>query len=108
MNTYDVIYLLKPDYEDTKRGGKDWWKLTWRPIWRHTFSVYTSQWWGSGWSFGISYNNTDADNGWNRYYKHRSIRINLYRLDIHAWIRWDFIVHKDGPSDAGEKRPLVF
>ena len=105
MGCYDVIYMLKPDYEDIKNGGKDWWKLKWRPIWRETYSIYCRKRF-SGFNIGITYNNSDARNGWHRYYKHRHLRIGLLLWEFEMWIRYDFIVHKDGPSDATERKPL--
>ena len=37
--SYPFIYKLQPHYEDTKNGGKDWWKLKWKPIFGATYRV---------------------------------------------------------------------
>ena len=102
--SYEVIYMLKPKYEDLKRGGAGWWKLQWRPIWKQTFSAYYERRSSSWFSFQLM--NWDARNGWHRSYKHRLVFLTIFTFKFAAWVRWDFMVHKDGPSDASEKRPL--
>lgn len=103
MSAYDVIYLLKPHYETEP----NWWKLRWSPIWRHTFSFYRvgyTRWW----NWGIRSYRCDANNGWGRSYSHWFLDLELAGHSFMFWIRWNFIVHKDGPLDVAEenKRPL--
>lgn len=106
MSAYDVIYLLKPHYEDTRRGGNGWWKLKWRPIWRQTYSIYLTKSFNA-YRLGIFCYKSDANNGWNRHYKHRTLELFFLNLGLSFWIRYDFIVHKDGPGDMGYSKPLV-
>jgi len=116
--SYDEIYKLKPLYEDLKRGGPGWYKLRWKPIWFGTIYIYPE------WTFnkmgkiiwqrhpamlGLDiYNGNAAHNGWNRSYERLDITIGLIFVKIRIWIKYDYIVHKDGPSDVSEenKRPL--
>ncbi len=106
MSAYDVIYMLKPKYEDKIRGGEGWWKLQWKPIWKETYSAYLSKGYNS-WRLGLFYYNSDARNGWHRSYKHRTFEIYFFKWSFSCWIRYDFMVHKDGPSDMGVSKPLV-
>jgi hypothetical protein len=103
MSFYDFIYKLKPAYEDIKDGGVGWYKLEWKPIKMGTWNFYIF----SGhklWSFDIWESN--AHNGWNRYWDGLHIRLGLYFIEINFWVRWNICVHKDGPADASIKRPL--
>ena len=100
--SYEVIYKLKPVSE----VEPDWWRLRWRPIWKHTFSIYILKSFGR--NFGFRTYSCDANNGWNRSYRHQFLEIEGFGYRITTWIRWRFIVHKDGPSDVADsdKRPL--
>jgi len=99
VNCYDVIYKLDPVAE-VEPG---WWRLRWRPIWRHTFSAYRCQWLKL---IGVEWWRSDARNGWNRSYKHFGIRIGVGFLVFEGWVKWNFVVHQDGPSDVSIRRPL--
>ena len=102
--THDIVYYMLPiAYEDTKRGGIGWYKLSWRPIWRGTFSFFISH----HHLFGIYCYRCDADNGWGRFYKHLYIEFGLAAITIAFWIKWDFLCHKDGPMDSSIRRPLA-
>ena len=102
MTAYDVIYLLKP----IKEVEPGWWKLRWRPIWRHTFSIYTSK--NFDWfTWGFRCVRCDAQNGWNRSYNHFVFDMDFGKLGgLNFWIRWNFIVHQDGPGDVSNPKPL--
>lgn len=96
---YDAIYLLKPVHQ-TEPG---WWKLKWRPLWRQTFSIYRS----SMPLLGLYWYRTDARNGWGRSYNHFTINFGLGFVSWSFWIRWNFVVHSDGPSDLNPRRPIT-
>lgn len=102
IDNYDVIYLLKLDYEEEP----DWWKLKWKPMYRHTYSFYFVKGVHRH-STGIRAYRADAKNGWNRSYKHLVISLFFSKWEVTFWIRWNFIVHKDGPGDIRDKRPLI-
>lgn len=97
---YEDIYELKPVYE-TDPG---WWKLRWRPLWRKTFSV-----WFSRYSTGLGFRwyRDDARNGWGRSFKRLSFDVLTPFGSINFWIKWNYVVHRDGPSDASPRQPLV-
>jgi len=95
---YDEIYLLKPMYEDM-RGGPGWYKLKWRPLWKKTLNVY-NEWSFRSYGFGVMWWRDDADNGWNRSYKCIRVRITLINFTISAWIKWDYMVHRDVLSEV--------
>jgi hypothetical protein len=101
INTYDVIYLLKPE----KEVEPGWWKLKWKPIFRQTYSFYCMKVWGS---YGLAFYTwtSHAQNGWHRSFKHRHFELQILNYRFSFWVRWRFIVHQDGPSDATIKRPL--
>lgn len=100
MSCYDVLYMLRP----VREVEPGWWKLRWRPIWRHTFSIYRSR---TRWFFGVWAYRTDANNGWHRSYKHLTVRFGVPLITFEVWFRWDFVVHKDGPSDVRNARPII-
>lgn len=102
MSAYDVIYMLKP-IKETEPG---WWKLKWKPIFKQTYSIYFSSHYNS-WGFGIDAYEAGAHNGWNRSYDNFIFRIRFWNYSINFWVKWNFIVHEDGPSDMNEKRPLT-
>lgn len=118
--SYEEIYKMKPLYEDLKRGGKGWWKLKWKPIWFGTIYIYNSWtfsklgkvWWQKQPAYlGLDiHTGYGAMNGWNRSYDRVDISIGLIITTIRFWIKYNYIVHKDGPSDVGREnfKPLVF
>jgi len=111
--SYEEIYKMKPISED-KEG---WCKLMWKPIWFGTFFIYHE------WSFGVMgkriwhrnpcllgftfYTGNGAHNGWHRSYDMLDISIGLIFVTIRFWIKYNYIVHKDGPSDVSDKKPLI-
>ena len=113
---YDEIYKLKPLYEDLNRGGDGWYRLQWKPIWFGTFFIYPD------WSFGKLgkhfwhrnpsmlgidfWTGAHAHNGWNRSYDRVDISIGIIFVTIRFWIKYNYLVHKDGPSDVSDKKPL--
>lgn len=108
MNTYDAIYLMKPSkrliYNDQET---DWYHLKWRPIRKGTFNIYLKKYYG-GHFFKVSFAEWDARNGWGRSWKHRLVFVNFfYTFQFCSWVKWDFIVHKDGPSDLEPRRPII-
>lgn len=46
--------------------------------------------------------------GWHRSYNHRHVDISFLKWTINFWIKWNYIVHKDGPSDVPNPKPLDF
>lgn len=101
---YSDIYSLRPLREDP-RGGTGWYKLQWRPIWRKTVSVYLDPYCRQN-GIGLTWWRSDAANGWNRSFNCLHVRLVFLIWNIDGWIKWDYIVHKDGPSDSRVQRPL--
>jgi len=113
--SYSWIYKLKP----VKEVEPGWWKLRWRPVKNTikndggTWNVYFEtgvcggpwRWWGM---LGIQMWKNGAHNGWHRSYDRFDVRIGLLFLVINFWVKWNIIVHKDGPSDVApeKRRPL--
>ena len=108
IDSYDVFYMLPIAYEDTKRGGAGWYKLSWRPIWKQTYSLYVNETWKSWHShmLGFRWYRCDAHNGWGRSFNHLFIEMGLAAITITFWIRWNFMCMAEGPSDCKERRPL--
>lgn len=105
---YDAIYKMKPLYEDRRRGGEGWYKLQWRPIWKGTFNLYWTKCWRGYRTLGVQISEAGgAHNGWGRSYDRLNVELFLYFLSIHFWAHFNFIVHKDGPSDITPMRPLT-
>lgn len=101
---YEWIYKLKPIRET--EGG--WWKLKWKPIKMGTYNIYItscSKSWHSK-MIGIRFYETNAHNGWHRYWDGLVLEIGFCFFIINFWIRWNIIVHKDGPSDITPTKPL--
>lgn len=106
---YPEIYAMTPMFE--KEPG--WWKLKWKPIWRETISAYVrrsyshrGRWWHTV-GFGISYRLDGAHNGWGRSYDSFSVDVRFLHWTFSAWIKWNYIVMAEGPSDGGEMVPLT-
>lgn len=97
---YPDIYALRPDYE-IERG---WWKLKWRPLWKKTFSFYLVK--GRSDVIAIRCGRNDARNGWGRYYKRFDFALIIFGFEPTFWVKWDYRVMADGPSDGGESVPL--
>lgn len=104
---FDVFYKLPIAYEDRREGGQGWYKLSWRPIWKHTFSLHgeTILRRPRVPTLGIRGYRCDA-RGWGRSYKHLAIEIGLLFVTIHFWVRWKFVVIGEGPMDEEPRRPL--
>ena len=98
----EAFYELKPDYE----CEPEWYKLKWRPIWYRTIYLHNFKF--KRWDkWGARTYRSDWNNGWGRYCKVLYIQLSLGKIcDLMFWIRWDFSVHKDGPMDVSEKRPI--
>jgi hypothetical protein len=98
---YEDIYALTP----IREVQPDWWKLAWRPLWRKTFSTYWS-----GWSRGVGiYAYWERTrNGWGRSYSRLDFVISTPFGRLNMWLKWNYVVHKDGPFDVAEseRRPL--
>lgn len=103
---YDDIYALKPKREELKRGGPGWWSLTWRPLWRKTYSVYWSKYHRG---FGFRWYECGAHNGWGRYYDGFTIELFTPVGMLAGWIKWNYMVMAEGPSDVpdNKRRPLT-
>lgn len=104
------IYEMKPLYEDLKRGGKDWYKLKWKPIKNGTYNLWIEKTLRS-WKvnlLGIRYYKSNAHNGWGRSWDGFAVEIGFIFFTIHFWIHYNYCVHKDGPQDVANenKRPL--
>lgn len=102
-DSYDVLYMLEPEYEDLKRGGVGWYKLKWRPIWGHTF--YLCRYKHEN-LFGVRWYRCDQRNGYFRSYRHLEVYIGIPFFILSFWIKWDFMCHKEGPSDVRTRKPL--
>ena len=110
---YPEIYAMEPAYE--KEPG--WWKLKWRPIfgpkgtyavyWMNPFMDHCGRWWKSSRGLGVKWGFHGAHNGWNRSYECFAIEFILLFGSLNFWIKWNYVVHKDGPMDGGEPVPLT-
>lgn len=100
-NVYDAIYMLKP----VREVDTGWWKLRWRPIWRKTISAY---WLLDRRAFGLGFRAypSGAHNGWGRSYSGATAVLFLGPLSFNFWVCWNFVVHKDGPLDMKQPKPL--
>ena len=111
--SYDWIYKLKP----VKEVEPGWWKLRWRPIKNRidvphnggTWNIYREQhgwvhkWWHM---WGIQMWKTGVHNGWHRGWDRFDMRLGFGPIVINFWIKWNIIVHEDGPSDLEPRRAL--
>lgn len=97
---YFEIYEMKP----VKEVEPGWWKLRWKPIRLGTWHFYAFTWEKS---LGILAYWGGAHNGWHRSYDRFDLRIGLGFRTYNFWIKWNYIVHKDGPSDVATPRPLT-
>ena len=97
-----VFYMLRPIRENLKDGGPGWYNLRWRPIFRETFSAYVTPFRSARLFLGLKAYRCDRSNGWNGYYKHFFVEVGFLFFDVTAWIKWDFMVHKDGPTDIAK------
>lgn len=108
MGSYDVFYHLPVAYEDLKRGGPGWYKLSWRPIFKETYSVYVEKtvrpW--SCYFIGLRFYWNHAHNGWGRSWDGFCAELGLAAITIHVWMRWNFLCMAEGPSDEKPPRPL--
>lgn len=108
---YPDIYALTPDYE----YEPGWWKLKWKPLWRKTYSVWSRKNYtccGPLWrsmALGFRTHEASAHNGWNRSYQSQTLEVFLLFWTVTFWIKWNYRVHKDGPSDVPHDKqyPLV-
>lgn len=101
---YLDIYALKP----VKEVEPGWWKLRWRPLWKKTFSLYSLSW-ERGLGFLLHWGRSNgAHNGWNRSWDAVDFRLLTPFGAWNGWIKYNYIVHKDGPSDVpdADKAPL--
>ena len=101
MRMYPDIYSLKP----LREIDEDWWRLKWKPLWKKTFNLYVSPVYRT---LGLGFRcwRGDARNGWNRSYKRLDIEVWLLFWTCSFWIKWDYIVHRGGPTDMGFLCPL--
>ena len=108
--SYGFIYAL-PIESEVEPG---FFKLKWRPI-KHTretdgtWNIYCERYPCSFRKWGFE----SWDHGTHGYGHHRSwdgiaYRLCLWWFAIQFWVRWNVIVHKDGPSDVADdqRRPL--
>jgi len=96
--SYGFIYKLKP-HNEVEPG---WWKLKWKPIFKHTWNVFVYR----GKLFGFRTYRIDANNGWHRSYKHLFVELDVLFKKITFWVKWDIVVHEDGPSDMKPRKSL--
>jgi len=105
---YDWIYKLPVGKEQKNDPG--WYRLKWRPVKRGTCNIYFTDCHHS-WRtkmIGVRWGEASAHNGWHRYWDGFYSEFGFYFFILNFWIRWNIIVHKDGPSDVKEKdrKPL--
>ena len=81
--SYDFIYMLKP----IKEVEPGWWKLKWKPIFKHTWSIYTSGYRIKWFDWAFQMRVSGAHNGWNRSYDRFDIHIEVLGYDVCFWIR---------------------
>ena len=100
---YPDIYSLEP----LKEIEPGWWKLKWKPLWRKTFSLYFSSKYSRRYGFGLRFYFGGAHNGWGRGFDQVWFDLNLLIWELNGWVRWNYIVMAEGPSDMGSvKWPL--
>lgn len=100
--SYEDIYSLVPDYE-IEPG---WWKLKWKPLWRKTFSIYISRGYRCT-GFGARWYERGAHNGWGRSYNAYQFEFLLFTWTLNFWIKWNYCVMAEGPSDQSPLRPII-
>ena len=107
---YEYVYALTP----VREVEPNWWKLRWRPI-RHrgidregTWSIHTSRRYRNYRPIGLRISKSGAHNGWGRSWDSWEIEISLWWVTVTAWVKYNIIVHKDGPLDVSDekRRPL--
>jgi len=98
-------YKLKP----IKEVEPDWYKLKWKPIKYGTYNIWFYSAFKSylpTYLIGLRFWTSGYNRGWGKQWKGISVEFGLLFFEIHFWIRWNIIMHKDGPFDCEEKRPL--
>jgi hypothetical protein len=98
---YPEIYAMEP-HREVEPG---WWSLKWKPIRKGTFHFYCFTWEKN---LGLYIRFNRIQNGWGRSYKRLDFNLGLGFRTYNAWIKYDYLVHKDGPSDVPDqdRRPL--
>jgi hypothetical protein len=102
--TYEFIKSLKVE----KERAQDWYKLKWRPIKTTDSKDGTWNMWVAKYTplLGLRWYANNADNGWGRRWNEVHVEIGFGFFTICGWIRWNIVVHKDGPMDGYERVPL--
>ena len=92
---------------------KWWYKLKWKPIKskpftdppiKGTWNIYISRGGASG--LGFRTYNCDDNHGYGGSYKHKFFEVWLIFCEITFWIKWNIVVHKNGPIDTSTPHPL--
>lgn len=106
MSGYDFIY--KMSVGKPVEGDLNWYRLKWKPIKMGTYNFYITNSMGRLRShlIGVRIYEVGAHNGWGRSWDGLNIIIGFFFFDINFWIRWNIEVHKDGPSDVSDRKPL--